>query len=381
MDENLTRREKLVEQAADLNTVPEHHLVIFKKVGEGREYRETLSPGKTFKRKFLESRDSFTAFKVPCDQSLRHRFSKKLLTNDSRGFTLHVTLLYGVSDPRMVVSKIERDPLLRVQKEVLRILGGRAVHLDWSAIEQGGSHFESSLWHDSSGTPNHALNRIQDFAHEQGIEVVNVGVGRSLPEGVTSKLRREQDAEDEYNKQNIEHALRMQKLQNEAAESELKTFTTARDAIANRAASSAESFADMRRALHDWKALQSSGMTSAGIPEHGASREAISSPGGLDGSAGQFALTAGGVLPQLLSSALDHLLTIEPASRRPLFSAFFHLLGELLAEDENEERVAEYREALERIFKTILRQLNRDQTEFLRHLLDVDHLRKDLRSW
>ncbi len=360
MAENLTRREKLVKLAADLNAVPEYYLVIFKKVGEGLEYRQTLSPGETFKRKLLESHDSFVAYKVPCDQNLRHRFSKKLLTVDSRGFTLHVTLLYGVSDPQTVVNKIERDPLRRVQEEILRILGSRAVRLDWSVIKKGARHLEWSLWHESPTTTNNALQDIQAFAHEQGIGVVNIGIARSLPEDALSERQREHDAEAEYNTESVEHALK---------ESELRTFATARDALANRAASSAETFGDMKRALHDWKALQGSGLQSSAMPLEG-----------LPQLVDQFPLPGGGGLPQLLSSALDHLLAIEPISRRRLFSSFFHLLGELLAEDENEERVAEYRDELERNFKTTLRQLNRDQFAFLRSLLDVDHLRNDLRD-
>jgi len=108
----------------------------------------------------------------------------------------------------------------------------------------------------------------------------------------------------------------------------------------------------------------------------------ISSSTALPGPSPRLVLPAGsGALPEVLSSALDQLLAVEPASRRPLFSALLHLLGELLAADENEDRVSEYCEAIDRIFKAKVREFDRQQTTFLRRVLAVEDLRKDLRNW
>jgi hypothetical protein len=176
MNENLTRREKLVEPTTDLHPTPGHRLVVFKRVRGGLEFRSIVDPGQSFKRFFLESPESFVGLNVSCDRHLRLRFRKIISALDgTRGFfTLHGTLFYHVRDPRILAESIERDPLRRVQEEAIRILVERAELLDWSVIEADGPNCQSLLERQS-------LQRIQDFSRILGIEVTSLELTRKSP--------------------------------------------------------------------------------------------------------------------------------------------------------------------------------------------------------
>jgi hypothetical protein len=176
MNDNLTLREQLVELTTDLHPVPGRHLVVFKKVREGLEFRSIVVPGQSFKRFFLESQDSLVAYRVTCDKQLRLRFSNWISTPDrTRGFNLDGTLVYHVRDPRTLIESVERDPLRSVREEAVRILSKGAELLDWSVVEKGLHELQSFLRQEGS-------QRLRDFSRNLGIEVTGLELQRSWPE-------------------------------------------------------------------------------------------------------------------------------------------------------------------------------------------------------
>src|SRR5436305_15272652 len=101
---NLTRDRNLVRYAVGIDPVPDHYLVVHKKVGFGRCFRASLAPGERLQRSLLERANSFVAYAVPCDRNLRHDFVRPLKTHDQiHSFELKLSLEYRVSDPQLLV--------------------------------------------------------------------------------------------------------------------------------------------------------------------------------------------------------------------------------------------------------------------------------------
>src|SRR5215210_5965280 len=133
---NLTLEQRLVKSALDANPVPDHDLVVFRKLGGGGlRFHSLLGPDdKLSLVDKLSLGSSVTVYAVTRDQNLRHKAAVPgLKSADHVGpFTLDLTLALRITDPRILVEKLESDPLGRLEKEVREVLGRIASRMAWS---------------------------------------------------------------------------------------------------------------------------------------------------------------------------------------------------------------------------------------------------------
>jgi hypothetical protein len=195
---NLTKETGLVKEVINIAPVPDCDVVIFKQLGDCKEYYSTLAPNQKFKKKNWYDRTSdLVAYAVSREPNLRDQFSEKFLSGDQRGpFTLTFTMAYSVSNPRTIIEKLRRDPLKYLRKKVANVLGGTVRQLGWSTITDGNQDIESlALQHsqldksDGSGKllPTNS-KRLIDFAAALGIELNNIHFTLKLPEH-SAKIR------------------------------------------------------------------------------------------------------------------------------------------------------------------------------------------------
>lgn len=88
-----------------------------------------------------------------------------------------------------------------------------------------------------------------------------------------------------------------------------------------------------------------------------------------------------GSLGSLLSRTVELVngLVCEPQDKRRIISASLHLIAEALRGNEAEEAVAQrYSEALGQEMRKLFRELNDEQTQFLRSLQDSGRLKSEL---
>lgn len=398
MDTNLTRTHGIAQLAEGLHPVPGYDLVIFKKTGqgEGREFRQVVSPGEKFQRRFFERQEDFVAFKVSRDRQKRYRFNKLCLMRDNvRSFTLHVTMAYGVADPRLVAEGLEGDPLKKVEDEISDVLCGLASGLDWSVIQEGGKELAAILGHevaDAHGVVGSALERLQDFARQVGIEILDLSVDRTLPESSVKVGKTRIEVENKEQVRDLEQRL---ELQEEIHQSERRSLQRAReglDTVASnlatmltKASSQVDSFSRMKQAMNDLQVLseQLERLTaSAPAADGGATRylgAGETMPLLMAGAAdlgGSF-----GKLGALLAQTLELLAQLDLEDRRPFVSAVLHLLGEVVRDgDADEELISRHADEIRRLFRAQVQSMSRDQVAVMRRLLDPSNLRQELRN-
>jgi hypothetical protein len=108
-------------------------------------------------------------------------------------FTLDLALALRITDPRILVEKLESDPLGRLEKEVREVLGRIASRMDWSEVQAPACDFEdqllSSTVTDDSGRRIPSLVFLQRFSVELGLELKSIQVSRQLPAEVGEAAR------------------------------------------------------------------------------------------------------------------------------------------------------------------------------------------------
>lgn len=354
--QNLTLEERLVQPALDANPVPDHDLVVFRRVGEGGlRFHSLLGPGgrlSVVDKLRLGSR--IAAYAVTRDQNLRHRVVVPNLESADhvRPFALDLSLAFRIADPRIVVEKLESDPLGRVEKEVREVLGRVASRMDWSAIKAPACDFEdqllSTMVMDVAGGRVASLALLQGFAVELGLEVKGIQVSRQLPAEVGEAerfLMRESEQriiEEEQQKsalQSDQHQAQREELQawktnaigsiqlvGELSASATKSLSKSLGQIADKV----DTVPALRTAVHD---LLGMGDEIGMIPTVGGGRRGddslrdmktipASSGTGLLGAAPAAGLS--GLLAQLAT------LPLEPADRNRLNSCLLRLTSELV---------------------------------------------------
>jgi len=194
---NLTLEQKLVKPALDANPVPDHHLVIFRRVGGGGlRFHSLLGPDdKLGLVDKVRLGSSVAVYAVTRDQNLRHNMNIPALKSaDHVGpFALNLTLAFRITDPQVLVEKLESDPLERLEREAREVLGRVASRMDWSEIQASAHNFEDHLLstaiQDESGRRVPSLIFLQRFAEELGLELKGIQVSRQLPAEVGEAAR------------------------------------------------------------------------------------------------------------------------------------------------------------------------------------------------
>lgn len=385
---NLTTEQRLVKPALDSNPVPDHDLVVFRRVGGGGlRFHCVLGPDdKLSLVDKIALGANVTAYAVTRDQNLRHKMSvADLKSADHVGpFTLDLTLALRVTDPQVVVEKLESDPLARLEREAREVLGRMASRMDWSEVQAPVCDFEdqllSSTVMDDSGRRVRSLAFLQGFAEELGLELKSVQVSRQLPaevgEATRVRLReRERRIIDEEMQKSAMMSEQLQAQREEllawkANARAISTSVTQNLAkVLEQIADKVESAPVLRTVMNDLMAMRDE---IAMISNVGSREMKV-----LEGSSGSALL---GPAPAAgLSGLLAQLgaLPLEPADRNRLQACLLRLAGEV----QGQANPAVMEECFQNLILIVSRVQNietPDQRDLLVRLQDPDWLRIEL---
>lgn len=403
---NLTTDQKLVKPALDANPVPGHNLVVFRRVGGGGlRFHSLLGPDDKLglvDKVLLGS--SVTAYAVTRDQNLRHKMAvPSLKSADHVGpFTLDFALAFRVTDPQILVEKLESDPLGRLEREVREVLGRVASRMHWSEVQAPASDFEdqllSSTVMDESGRRVPSLAFLQRFAAELGLELKGIQVSRQLPSSVGEAARvllreREQRIIDEELQKT---ALKNEQLQAQREEFQawkanalgnIQRLGAISASATNNLAKVLEQIADkvdtapaLRTVMSELISMRDEiAMISAvggGAHGNGGSREikTLAAPSGLALPGATPAMGLSGLLAQLAA------LSLEPADRNRLQSCLLRLAGETALQGEADPAVMDecFRSLADLMPRLVQGVQSADQRDLLIRLQDPDWLRAEL---
>ena len=385
---NLTTEQKLVKPALDANPLPDHDLVLFRRVGGGGlRFHSILGPDD---RLSLVDRialgSSITAYAVTRDQKLRHKMSvPELKSADHVGpFTLDLTLGLRIAEPQVVVEKLESDPLARLEREAREVLGRVASRMDWSEVQAPACDFEdqllSSTVMDESGRRVASLAFLQGFAEELGLELKSVQVSRQLPAEVGEATRvrlREQERriidEEMQKSAMLSEQLQAQREELLAWKANARAVSTSvtqnLTKVLEQIADKVESAPALRTVMNDLMAMRDE---IAMISNVGSREMKV-----LEGSSGPVRLGAApaaglsGLLAQLAA------LPLEPADRNRLQACLLRLAGEV----QGQANPAVMEECFQNLILIVSRVQNietSDQRDLLVRLQDPDWLRTEL---
>jgi hypothetical protein len=367
--DNLTRSLRIAFSVPDCSPVPDHDLVIFKKVGAGLEFRDLVPAGKRFQKKLLDWGD-YEAFAVSRDENLRHVFSHPDTHLDQiHSYILRFTLLFEVSNPRRLAEKLDGDPLRRLQQETIELLGGAARHLDWHILVTESLELERTLLGKETtseqGVVLTNLEKLRRVAKDLGISLGTISIQRSLPKRETDVPEKVRDLQDTAFIEAVKHELdeQRQRREGQLRGNEAVTQVTLevlRDTSAT---------ADARRRIRD-------------LSETG--REALKLIGPQasvsNSTAGSRLLTVGagnGVIGDLQAGVLQLILDLgrDSAAGLRLGSLLLHLVAELsMGKEAEEEVLKKYAGEIAGPLREVSRRLNEPQQIKL-----IDRLRDPLR--
>jgi hypothetical protein len=190
---NRTLEQKLVKELGEPRPEPGHHVVVYKEVGEGRVFYQTLPRGQVF-RPPLKDRllGRYFAYAVPSGSSLRFRFTEQLQTSVGNGgdtFILRLMLTYRVGEPATLVDRLSDDPLGSLEEEVKSVLQKYASKLQYEHLMDERFDIEGYFLHSSGGGRDRSgvdnLDRFQALAEEFGLELNRVEITRNFSVATT----------------------------------------------------------------------------------------------------------------------------------------------------------------------------------------------------
>ena len=182
---NLTLERRLVTRLAGPGAQAGYHTVIFRQEAGGRISHRILPAGEPYRPKLLERFGTYEAYAVSANPVLRHRLNEQLKTGVGGRrdvFSVHVTISYRVSQPGLLVERIEEDPLGLLEAEVKTLLRDWASTLSFDELADqrfdAEADFLDSRQGGSGGSGRNRLERLQDFAAVMGLEVDSLGLTR-----------------------------------------------------------------------------------------------------------------------------------------------------------------------------------------------------------
>ena len=333
----------VLEKGDDLSPELGYDLLVYK---DGR-YIKTFKSGTKPKLSFLDQlRSNIEVFAVSNDVNLELSFRSHLLHTDGvHDFFLDFTVAYQIAEPKKLVEQWRRKPLKLVQDKIEQTIGAHVTYQGWERIIEQDSilHLKQQALEASSATgtntmlPN--LKRVQSYAANYGIQIKSIDFSRSIPE----KFRKAKVAlEDEKTDQTLDDIKRRKEIDDKNHEAQLKsieraeirrdnfarTLDTALDQAIQSISSDIRSIDQLKEAILASTDIQQ--MFKASYNDNGANDEAD--------MAQVRQLTAGN--PNSLRGILDEIikrighLKIDFSEQRILMSCIFHLVAELLHQEE-----------------------------------------------
>lgn len=393
MSDNLTKKE-LVSNAHGLDPIPGHSLVVFKQLRSGgKEFRDLLGPDQLFKKAWSERVSDFVTYYVTQDKQLRLSFSQACQTTDQLlSFTLHYTLTYCVSDPRLVCEKLENngDPLQRLVDEIKAKIGPTVEAWDVTVIKDSQASMESALHtetRNASGVLEPNLSQLQGFAAQLGMELKFILLSRVLSEDEIRVRLREKEVGREDAIKEIEHDARLRDdersrerdIANKQHGSKLRQMDRVNDLYdsmaqdtaraISRSADDIRSFADMRNALKDVHVIKQDliGVTAGVGVAEGSSTMLPSSDEKLRLAAPQSSSQLVHVLLNAYETFAD--FPSEEADRRRLFAAILHLLAaKLIANSPEDPDLQHHLTEFQACFEDLVLDMSDGQRAFMQKL-------------
>jgi hypothetical protein len=399
---NITKETGLVKVTKKVGPIPNCDVVIFKQLGgDTKEYYSTLAPNQKLKKKRLfDSASDLVGYAVSRDQNLHDEFSQKFLSGDQRGsFTLTFTMAYSVSNPRTITEKLSTDPLNRLRKEVVNVLGGTVRQLGWSTITDGNQDIESlALQHeklDKSDGSGKLLptnwEHLRDFADALGIELKQISFTLKLSEHSApivdvaikeGEKIKESEHEAAMAEQRRKAKLKQQEaLDNVERQEKIRTIErrqefndqVAQEILVKIKEGEVNSLPQFIESLNQL-GIQGSFGTPRREPSVSAS---LGSTPTLSLSAPESSYLAK-LIDQVFILFGD--LNCEYQDKKRLFAGILHLLGELsLGTEADNDKVEYYSEELRTHFRSLfddVDNMNQEQTDMMYKLLNTEVLKK-----
>jgi hypothetical protein len=386
---NLTFEERLVRDHP-AEPLEGHNVVVFDRVGEaGEKFLTVLPPGTPMKRGLLDLVRQPRYFGVAVDASpdlhLDVREHVVLEDDEAHRMELLFDLYYSVSDPRLLASHRNRDPLGQVGQRARQVVGRDVAQLQWTEIVYGfGVAVQEVL--------RYRLPELRTFAAGYGITLRAVEVGRLLPEEATAPARDTATRLDQISRDERVDRARMDA---ERRLGDARNLHTLGSADMDAAAQDARDAARVRAAAVDAR-IRVIGQVAGEVTTPDEFRAVFqgsiypatapgAAPGMLPGpgTVSTPALTAGaGGLSGLLQQVVSATLSVGRSGRRlELRSALLHLVAEVLLEDLGEPAVrARYADRARELLGPIERTLVPQELDALRALSDPVELERSLRS-
>ncbi len=368
-----------------------HNVVVFERVGEaGEKFRTILPPGTPLKRGLLERlwpQGRFFAVAVDASPDLHLDVSQHVVLEDEEAhrFDLLLDLYYSVSDPHLLASLRNRDPLGLVAERARQVVGRDVRQLQWTEVVFG---FAVS----AQEVLRHRLPELRNFAAAYGIALRTVEIGRLLPEEATRPAAEEERELDKIARgervtvAGMDSARRIGDAANlhtlggadmDAAAQDVRDAARIRAAAVDGRIRAIGAVAGEVSTPDEFRAVFQGGIQPGGAPG--------ATPGLLPGTGTSptAALTAGtGGLSALLQQVVAATQNVSGSGRRlELRSALLHLVAEVLLEDLGEPAVrTRYAERARQLFASLERSLVPHELDTLRALSDPAELERSLRG-
>jgi hypothetical protein len=177
---NLTIDERIVREVP-LAPLPGHALVVYKRIEEGKAFVAELNPEEQFReqktswwKRLIADPPSYTAYAVNIDKHLRLNFSRRILhQNQVNSCDIIFNLEYAITGPRVIVTRLENDPLAKVQSKVVDLALEVISRHEWRLIK---NQFDLV----ATEAVDHMTSHLTNWAADFGIKVHQVKLGRQL---------------------------------------------------------------------------------------------------------------------------------------------------------------------------------------------------------
>jgi hypothetical protein len=404
---NLTL-ERLVERLEAPRARAGYSTVIFKEDSRGRTLHRVLASGEPYRPGVLERLGCYEAYAVSANPVIRHRFSEQLgngIGQKRVGFTSHVTLSFRVSQPDVLVERLEDDPLGLLEAEAKGLLRDWSATVTYEALLDPefdvAAEFLGAREGGEQGASRHHLERLQEVGAAVGLLLEHVDISR---QSSIRDIETGEDLVEEDRKQAVEEARALTRWKGAEAEAALNVLDASGRARV-RAIEAGTEVIQSVVARFDNALANVARDTSTPQKLREAVREVLSlrdeifgtlslaaAPSALDGRA----LTGGGAEPARLAAGarpalggeVDRLLEVvgsldcTPAERSALVGRILHVLAELClaGEDRNgalQENLNEVTSYCERIgLERVLAEPA--QLSYFRRFHEAETLRREL---
>jgi hypothetical protein len=377
---NLTRDRGLIREAQDFRPVLGHHLVVCQRLGAGLRVLTVVLAGEEFRRRLLQPASSLAAFAVSADPNWRHPFFRYLKhVKGIYHFTLHFDMAFHVTDPQLVVERLDRDPLTCLEEEATEIFGQAAKGLDWEIICDNVEEMSQSLLASDN------LGRFQTFVAGYGLTIDRLTLSRTLAEDELDVWKAEKGFASARQKGRLAHILKMEEKQQEdqlrARDRDQRfidsSFDTAMQ-VMTRAAGNVGSFDEIGSAIRHLEELRVLVRNALGTSDGVASVQLAPAP--------PASLSGGSEVPPGLAGLLSRMgqlfaELIPGQEARSVGRAALHLVGELLADGDGDPgQIENYRDELNRSHRALLdrQAVSPAANHLLRYLQDVEAVQRRL---